>query len=152
MAVLDLCIAAYLALYRVLPGVWEPFFGDGSRQVLDSWLSHILPVSDATLGALAYLADVITGSVGGQDRWRRMPWIVVVFAVLVGPLGLVSVGLVIAQPVMFNAWCTLCIATAVLSVAMIGPAMDEALACFQYLKKVRQRNDGTFWKVFWGRS
>lgn len=78
-----------------------------------------------------------------------MPWIVVLFGLAVGPLGFISVMLVIFQPVLFDAWCTLCLASAVISVTMIGPAMDEVLASLQYLKSVK-RTDASLWKAFWG--
>jgi hypothetical protein len=96
-------VATYLALFRygVVDTVWEPYFGDGSATVLDSELSRVLPVSDGALGAAAYLADAVTGALFGVRRWRTQPWIVVVFGVAVGPLGLISVLLVIAQPVLY---------------------------------------------------
>ena len=144
-------VATYLGLYqlRVIPTVWEPFFGDGSEVILNSSVSHILPIPDALLGALGYLADVVTGVIGGRGRWRTMPWIVVLFGLAVGPLGAVSITLVILQPVMFDAWCTLCLASAVISLAMIGPAMDEVLASLQQLKRVKARGRSV-WKAFWG--
>ena len=144
-------IAGYLALYqwRVLDTVWEPFFGRGSEIILNSSVSHLLPVPDAALGALGYLLDAVTGAIGGTKRWRTMPWVVVLFGLAVGPLGAVSITLVILQPVLFNAWCTLCLASAVVSLSMIGPAMDEVLASLQYLKHVRQ-NGGQVWGAFRG--
>jgi uncharacterized membrane protein len=151
LALIGCAIATVLALYQygIVAAVWEPFFGDGTRIVLSSHLSRVLPVSDAALGAAGYLADAITGVIGGRDRWRSMPWIVVGFAILVGPLGAISIGLVIAQPVMYNAWCSLCLASAALSVLMIGPAMDEALASLQHLRRVHDRG-GSWWRAFWG--
>ncbi len=152
LALIGFAIAMYLALFQweLFPRVYEPFFGDGSRRILkDSWVSQLLPVPDAFIGALSYLADAIGGIVGGRARWRTMPWMVVLFGLAVGPLGLVSVLLVVFQPVLFDAWCTLCLASAVISVAMIGPAMDEVLASLQHLR--RERNAGRpFWRVFWG--
>jgi hypothetical protein len=58
--------------------------------------------------------------------------------------------LVIAQPLLYDAWCTLCLASAVISVLMIGPAMDEALASLQYLRRTWDRGDSSLWQVFWG--
>lgn len=152
LALVGAAIATYLALwqYRVIDRVWEPFFGDGAERILDSKLSFVLPISDAALGALSYLADAASGLTGGRHRWRTMPWIVVVFAILVGPLGAVSIGLVIAQPVMYGAWCTLCLASAVISVVMIAPAMDEALATLQHLRRVRDTPGASCWRAFWG--
>lgn len=151
LALVGLAIATYLALfqYNVVPTVWEPFFGDGSRKVLTSSLSHVLPISDAALGAIGYLVDAVTGAIGGRERWRKMPWIVILFGLAVGPLGAVSIGLVISQPLLVGEWCTLCLATAVISLLMIGPAMDEFLASLQYLKREHERGRST-WRVFWG--
>jgi hypothetical protein len=151
LALLGVAVSTYLALYqlRIIDEVWEPFFGDGSRTILNSSVSHILPIPDAALGAIGYLADAVTGAIGGRDRWRTMPWIVIVFGIAVGPLGIVSITLVVLQPVMFGAWCTLCLASAVISVAMIGPAMDEFLASCQYMRQEQDRGRG-LWRVFWG--
>jgi hypothetical protein len=144
-------IASYLALYQlgVFDHVWEPFFGDGSRTILHSSVSDFLPVPDAALGAAGYIADTLAGLIGGRRRWRSMPWIVVVFGLAVGPLGAVSILLVILQPVVFGAWCSLCLASAVISVIMIGPALDEVLASLQHLARVR-RSGGSVWRAFLG--
>ncbi|MCP9496064.1 MAG: vitamin K epoxide reductase family protein [Pyrinomonadaceae bacterium MAG19_C2-C3] len=143
-------IALYLALYqwRVFETVWEPFFGDGSRTVLNSGVSRILPIPDAALGALSYLADAVTGIIGKRERWRTMPWIVILFGLLVGPLGAASILLVILQPVMFDAWCTLCLASALISVLMIGPALDEMLASLQHVKR-EWKQGRSLWNVLW---
>lgn len=149
-AVVGMGIATYLGLYQlgVFPTVWEPFFGEGSRRILNSRISHLLPIPDALLGALSYLADAVTGVIGGRERWRTMPWIVVLFGLAVGPLGVISLLLVVLQPLMFDAWCTLCLASAVASVLMIGPAMDEVLASLQVLKRAHLRG-GSAWQAFW---
>jgi uncharacterized membrane protein len=151
LAVAGTCIAGYLALYQleVISSVWEPFFGNGSRTILNSGISDILPIPDAALGAIAYVVDAVTGIIGGTRRWRTMPWMVILFGIAVGPLGLVSILLVILQPVLFNSWCTLCLASAVISIWMIGPAMDETLASIQYIKRVRDSGKSG-WKAFWG--
>jgi uncharacterized membrane protein len=144
-------IASYLALYQwgIFAQVWEPFFGKGSEAVLHSFISKLLPIPDAALGAFAYLLDAVTGVVGGRERWRTMPWMVVLFGLAVGPLGIVSVLLVIAQPVLLHAWCTLCLVSAFISLVMIGPAMDEVLASLQYLKR-EYDNGRSMWQAFWG--
>lgn len=150
-ALIGFLIALYLGLYqlRIFPSVWEPFFGDGSVKVLNSSISKALPVPDGLLGAFGYVLDVVTGMIGKTDRWKTKPWMVIVFGVAVGPLGLVSVLLVILQPVVVGGWCTLCIVTAIISVVMISPAMDELLASLQYLKRVK-RSGEPVWKAFWG--
>jgi uncharacterized membrane protein len=153
LAIIGFLIATYLALYQldIIPTVWEPFFGNDSITILNSKISHVLPIPDAALGAFGYLLDAVTGVIGGTYRWKKMPWIVVVFGLAVGPLGFISVMLVVFQPVLFSAWCTLCLLSAVISVAMIGPAMDEMLASLQFMKKAKQSEAST-WKVFWGNA
>ncbi|HZB12842.1 MAG TPA: vitamin K epoxide reductase family protein [Chryseolinea sp.] len=152
-AVIGFVIALYLGLYQldVIATVWEPFFGDGSERVLNSKISKALPVPDALLGAFSYLLDAVTGVIGNTRRWRTKPWIVVLFGIATGPLGLTSVLLVILQPVVVGAWCTLCLVTAVISIVMISPAMDEVLASLQYLQRV-QREGYSVWDAFWGKS
>jgi nucleoside-diphosphate-sugar epimerase/uncharacterized membrane protein len=146
-------IALYLALFqwRILDDVWEPFFGQGSRVILDSPISHILPIPDAALGAFGYLLDAVTGAIGDRRRWRTMPWMVILFGLAVGPLGAVSLLLVIVQPVLLDNWCTLCLVSALLAVVMIGPAMDEVLASLQYLKRQYEKGH-SIWHAFWGRQ
>lgn len=152
LSLLGTAIAGYLTLYQVglISTVFEPFFGDGSHEILTSWVSQLLdPLPDAGLGALSYLVDAVTGAVGGRRRWQTMPWMVILFGLAVGPLGVVSVTLVILQPVLFDSWCTLCLVSGLVSVLMIGPAMDEMLASLQHLKRVSQRGNST-WRAFWG--
>ena len=146
-------IALYLGLFQVniITSVWEPFFGKGSEKVLTSEVSRALPIPDALLGAFSYLLDVVTGVIGGTSRWRTKPWIVILFGVATGPLGLTSVLLVILQPIAVGAWCTLCLITAVISIVMISPAMDEVLASLQYLQRVKQQGFST-WDAFWGKK
>ncbi|RIJ42848.1 vitamin K epoxide reductase family protein [Pontibacter oryzae] len=150
-ALVGLAIATYLALFQlhVFDTVWEPFFGGDSRKILTSATSKILPIPDAALGAIGYFVDALAGIIGGIRRWRTMPWIVIVFGLAVGPLGFISVLLVVLQPVLYDAWCTLCLCSAAVSVIMIGPAMDEMLASLQYMKRAKDANIST-WKVFWG--
>jgi uncharacterized membrane protein len=149
-AVLGFGISGYLALYQygVVEDVWEPFFHGGSEQVLHSFLSRVLPIPDAALGAAAYALDAVTGLIGRRDRWRSMPWMVILFGLAVGPLGIVSVLLVIAQPAILHAWCTLCLGSAVISLIMIGPAMDEVLASLQFLRRC-QESKKPLWSAFW---
>jgi hypothetical protein len=144
-------IAGYLAAFQYgwVRYPWDPFFGDGSRTILTSSVSRVLPIPDAALGALGYLVDAITAVVGGRSRWRTMPWIVIVFGIAVGPLGAISILLVILQPVVFHAWCTLCLTSAVISVLMIGPSMDEVVAGAQHVMRLRRRGAST-WQALRG--
>lgn len=150
-ALAGVVIAGYLSLFqfKIIHTVWDPFFGNQTEKILTSPVSKFLPVPDAFLGALGYVIDAVSGIIGGPVRWKTKPWIVIVFGVAVGPLGLVSVLLVISQPVFFHAWCTLCLCSAIISVVMISPAMDEMLASLQFLQRVKKRGNSV-WKAFLG--
>jgi hypothetical protein len=91
-------VARYMGAFQleIIDEVWDPFFGDGTRNVLKSDVSESFPVSDATLGAFSYIMDVLFAYAGGTHRWRTMPWVVIIFAILIIPLGVVSITLIIS--------------------------------------------------------
>ncbi len=128
--------AGWLALFqiKVLGDVPEPFFGDGSRTILTSGVSKAFPVSDALLGALGYIADAVFGLIGGTGRWRRMPWVVVLFAIAVIPFGLTSVTLFVLQPTLYQTWCTLCLSSVAISLTMVPYAWDEFVASYGWMR------------------
>jgi hypothetical protein len=150
LALVSFLLSRYLAAYQLhhIEAAWDPFFGQGTRKVLDSEVSRAWPVSDAGLGAVSYLVEALSGGIGNQRRWRTMPWVVALFGVLVVPLGIISIVLVILQPLAVGAWCTLCLVTAVLMLVMIAPSLDEIVATGQYLWQCR-REGQPFWRTFW---
>jgi hypothetical protein len=105
LALVALAASLNLAFYQldIVARPFEPFFSDGSRKILESWVSELFPVPDAALGAASYLIDAASGAIGGRRRWQTMPWMVILFGLFVGPLGAVSVFLVILQPLLFQA-------------------------------------------------
>jgi hypothetical protein len=149
-AFLGFLISRYLSAYQLghLPTVWDPLFPDGTKKVLDSDVSLAWPISDAGLGAVSYLLEALFGLLGDTRRWRTMPWMVILFVVLVVPLGVVSIVLVVLQPLVVGAWCTLCLVTAAAMVVMISPALDEVIATLQFLAASR-REGKPFWRTFW---
>jgi hypothetical protein len=74
-ALLGFGIASYLALYQwnLFATVWEPFFSDGSSRVLHSFISRLLPIPDAALGAFAYLLDAAPRPSGARLDGARYP-------------------------------------------------------------------------------
>lgn len=150
LALVSFFLSRHLAAYQLghIPSPWEPFFGSGTVQVLDSEISRAWPVSDAGLGAISYLIEALSGCVGDQRRWRTMPWMVILFGILVVPLGVVSIVLVMLQPLSVGAWCTVCLATAVLMLIMIAPSVDEVIATCQFLQQSR-RAGKPVWRTFW---
>jgi uncharacterized membrane protein len=136
LAIAGFAVAGWLALFQmgVVATVWEPFFGSGSRRILTGAISNLLPIPDAALGALGYVADAVFGLVGGRGRWKTMPWVVVIFAIAVIPFGLTSVTLFILQPVAYAGWCTLCLISVAISLAMVPYAWDEFVASWQWTR------------------
>jgi uncharacterized membrane protein len=136
LALAGLGIATYLALYQfgVVSTVWEPFFGDGSERVLHSSIERLLPVPDATLGMFAYVVDIVLGSIGPTDRWRSKPWVVVVYALAIIAFACVAIALVCIQAFVVHAWCTLCLASAFISVVLLAPALRELRAAVGRLR------------------
>ena len=150
MALVGFFISRYLAAYQLghISYPWDPFFGDGTQKVLDSEVSKAWPISDAGLGAASYLIEALSGAMGGRNRWRTMPWMVIMFGILIVPVGIVSIVLVILQPVAVGSWCTLCLVTAATMLLMIAPAVDEVVATCQFLAGAR-REGKPLWRTFW---
>lgn len=143
-------LSRHLTAYQMgyIDTAWDPFFGGGTMKVLDSEVSHAFPISDAGLGTVAYMIEALMGYMGGPSRWRTMPWMVAFFGILVVPLGVVSITLVILQPVMVGAWATLALATAVAMLVMIPLTVDEVVAMGQFLAQSR-REGKSLWRTFW---
>lgn len=148
-AIVGWFIARYLASYQLhyITSVWDPFFGNGTEKVITSTISQKFFVSDAGLGALAYSLEAIMGAKGGSRRWHTMPWIVVIFGILVVPLGFVSILLVMLQPIAVGAWCGLCLIIALCMLIMLSLTVDEVVAVCQYLRQIK-REGKPFWRTF----
>lgn len=158
LAAMATVIASYMALFQwgLIASVWDPFFGDGSETVLRSkaaeTMDRWLRVPDAAFGAWGYLSEAILGLAGSTRRWQYRPWMVILFGIDVIPLGGVSAILVICQGFVVGAWCTLCLATAAISLVLVFLAYDEVWASLCYLRRVWQhtRDRRLLWQVFWG--
>lgn len=143
-------VSRYLAAFQLgfIDTIWDPFFGDSTRTVLNSDMSHMWPVSDGALGAFSYTFEFLMGYMGSPARWRTMPWMVTFFGILVIPLGLTHIFLVISQPVVVGHWCTFCLLAAGIMLPMIPLEVDEVVAMIQHVIKARRKGE-SFWSVFW---
>jgi uncharacterized membrane protein len=143
-------LSRYMTAYQLghIPTAWDPFFGTGTEQVLTSTVARAFPISDAGLGATVYLVEAMMGLMGDRRRWRTMPWMVTFFGILVVPLGIVSIILVILQPVVVGAWCTICLIAAMTTLLMIPLTLDEVVAMGQFLMRSR-RAGKSVWRTFW---
>lgn len=135
-------IATYLTLYqwRITASVWDPLFGPRSSEtVLTSPISRALPLPDATLGALAYLAEACLTALGGADRWRTIPWLVIVFGGALVALALTGLVLVLLQVFVVHALCMLCLCSAAISWINVALGRDEVGASLGVLRQTRGR-------------
>ncbi len=150
LAIASALIAGYLAAYQLgaIETIWDPVFGRGTERVLTSDVSRAWPISDAGLGAAMFVIDLLMTCVGDRRRWRTMPWLVLLFGVMIIPIGAVSIVLVILQPVAVGAWCFWCLLTAATTLAMIPLAIDEVAASILLLRDAKRRG-GSWWTVLW---
>lgn len=156
LAFIGLFVSRYLAAYQMghVDGVWEPFFTgsasdpqNGTEEIITSDVSRAWPVPDAGLGALTYLLEILIGFIGSARRWRTMPWLVLIFGIMIVPLGVVSITFIIIQPILLDTWCTLCLITAAAMLIQIPYAVDELIATCQFLRR-RKRAGAPLLRVF----
>ncbi len=136
LATLGWFCARYMSAFQLgfIDSAWDPVFGMGTTHVLTSKISKMFPISDAGLGATAYMLEALLGCVGDTKRWRSARWIVVFFGLLVVPLGFVSTLLIISQPIFVGSWCFICLCTAAMMLLMIAFTLGEVVALLQNWK------------------
>lgn len=151
-ALVGLYVSRYLAAYQLghVDSVIEPFFAgspadprNGTEEIITSWVSEAWPVSDAAVGAYTYALEILTGLVGSRVRWRTMPWLVVLFGLMIAPLGMVSIFFIIIQPILIGTWSTLALLAAAGILVQIPYSLDELLASVQFVR--RRASAGSRW-------
>ena len=159
LALIGFFIARILGAYQLghIDTVWEPFFagsGDmkgvmnGTEAIITSDVSKAWPIADGALGGIVYMGELMMVWMGTKTRWRTMPWMVLALAIMILPLGVVSIYFVIIQPIVIGTWCTLCLIAALAMAAMIPYALNEFVAMGQFLVWAR-RAGKPFWRTFW---
>ncbi len=150
LALVGLFLSRQMTAYQLgyIPSLPDPLFGLGTERVLTSDVSKAFPIPDAGLGAVAYMIEFLMGFMGDKRRWRTMPWMVAFFGILVVPLGVVSVTLIVLQPIAVGSWCTPCLAAGIAMLIMIPLTLDEVVATLQFLLQAR-REGQSIWRVFW---
>lgn len=135
-ALTGLGIASYLAAYQLgaVKTIWDPLFGTGSRKVLSSFISRMLPLPDAVIGAFGYCLEFVTGAIGGNERWHRLPWMVIIYGAIVAIVGATGIVLIFVQAFAIHAGCTLCLISAAISIVIAWRARHEVFASFAFLK------------------
>ncbi len=156
LALVGFFISRHLAAYQLghIDGAWEPFFPgaaddpkNGTEEIVTSSVSEAWPAPDAGLGALTYMLEILTGVIGSSRRWRTMPWLVVLFGIMIVPLGVVSITFIIIQPIVIGTWCTLCLIAAAAMLIQIPYSIDELVATIQFMAR-RARKGRPLLRVF----
>jgi nucleoside-diphosphate-sugar epimerase len=155
LAFVGLHVSRYLVAYQLghVDSVWEPFFAggpdpkNGTEEIITSSVSEAWPVPDAGVGALTYALEILTGIIGSARRWRTMPWLVILFGIMIVPLGVVSITFIIIQPILIGTWCTLCLIGAAAMLLQIPYSLDEIIATVQFLQR-RKRAGRSVLRVF----
>lgn len=156
LAIVGLGVSRYLAGYQLghIDGVWEPFFAgsaadpkNGTEEIITSSVSEAWPVSDAAVGGYTYALEIVTGIVGSRARWRTMPWLVVLFGLMIAPLGVVSISFIVIQPIVIGTWSTLALIGAAAMLVQIPYSLDELLATLQFMRR-RSRAGKSWLRVF----
>ena len=144
MALIGLYVSRYLAAYQLgyIPALWDPFFPgsaadprNGTEEIVTSWVSKAWPFPDAAIGAYVYLLEIVTGVVGSTRRWRTMPWLVILFGLMIAPLGVTSIVFIIIQPVLLDTWSIVALIGAAAILIQIPYSLDELIATLQFLRR-----------------
>ena len=144
LALLGLYVSRYLAGYQLghISELWDPFFAgspadprNGTEEIVTSWISTALPVPDAALGGYTYLLEILTGLVGSRQRWRTAPWLVLLFGLMIVPLGMTTILFIVIQPVVLGTWSTLALVGGAAVLIQIPYSLDELLATAQFLRR-----------------
>lgn len=155
LAVIGIVVSRYLAAYQMdqVDGVWEPFFPgsaadpqNGTEEIITSKVSEAWPVPDAAVGAYTYMLEILTGIVGSRARWRTMPWLVLLFGLMIVPLGIVSITFIIIQPIVIGTWSTLTLVAAAAMLIQIPYSLDELAASLSFLRR-RVKKGQSFLRV-----
>jgi len=143
LALIGLGISVYFTLYERhrISTVWDPFFGSGGRAALHTRYSYAvqrsLHVPGAALGALAYLVEVILALAGSTRRWETRPWLVLAFGLMSIPLALTGMFLLMVQAAVIHSWCTLCLVSLAVSLAIVFLIDQEVSAALKRLIALR---------------
>ena len=64
-----------------------------------------------------------------------MPWLVVLFGLMIAPLGIISILFIIIQPIVIGTWSTIALIGAAAVLVQIPYSLDELLATLQFLRR-----------------
>ncbi len=152
LALLGFVLSTWFAFYSpALLSSSVPFFTFSARfHFVPAALRRLFASPEMGVSACGFILQTLGSLVGGTRRWRTHPVWVVAFGIILVLLTAFNISQTALELVFTDAWCLPPLLAAIISVLMIGPAMDEVLASLQHLK----RNKYAFkhkWLFFWNR-
>lgn len=82
-----------------------------------------------------YLLEILTGLVGSRRRWRTAPWLVLLFGLMIVPLGITTILFIVIQPAVLGTWSTLALVGGAAVLIQIPYSLDELRATAQFLRR-----------------
>ncbi len=79
-----------------------------------------------------------------------MPWLVILFGLMIAPLGIVSIFFIIIQPIIIGTWSTIALIGAAAVLVQIPYSLDELLATLQFLRRRAQAGQNWLRVLFTG--
>lgn len=127
----NLIIACFMAIYQL---------GYLDRQEQPTALSGLWIL---TLAITFFLALW-----GGTARWRTSPWLVLLFGILILPIGIASALLILCQPILIDAWCLWCLVIAFFQLFIAMFSVDEIIAALDLLARGQKLGKDS-WNILW---
>jgi hypothetical protein len=78
---------------------------------------------------------ILPGRGGSRQRWRTAPWLVLLFGLMIVPLGMTTILFIVIQPVVLGTWSTLALVGGAAVLIQIPYSLDELLATAQFLRR-----------------
>lgn len=79
-----------------------------------------------------------------------MPWLVILFGLMIAPLGIISIFFIIIQPIVIGTWSTIAMIGAALILIQIPYSLDEIIATIQFLRRRTKSGQNWFRVLFRG--
>jgi hypothetical protein len=76
-----------------------------------------------------------------------MPWLVILFGLMIAPLGITSIFFIVIQPIVIGAWSTIALIAAAAVLVQIPYSRDELLVTLQFMRR-RARAGRNWLRVF----
>ncbi len=127
-------------LRRLRDAPWPRFQSSRIAAVLPAYRPLGFPIPDSLLGLVSYTVTAALAALGGPDRHRRTPALVLLMATKVYGDAALGATLSALQWVGYHAFCMYCVTTSVLSLLAAALAIPETRAALQRIRNSPHRH------------